>query len=130
MSDPRRGSYEYEIQIRDTESHTSTDAGSDADVTVLTDEITGADFGPYSKFRVFFHDTHDQSFDGEVEGTWKGDDGWSAGDTLVSGGPFDSQDFTNSVQFDGPVGDLRLNFTAPSTAPTSGRLTVVIAAVN
>lgn len=125
-----RGSYSYEAEIRDTESHVSTEESPG--VTVLTDEIGDADFTPYERFRVYVLDTHDRAYEVSVEGRGieDSDTDWTGaaqhGDTISADG---NGEFVDSTSFDGPVGDLRMAMTAASTAATTGSLRVTIEAM-
>lgn len=113
----------FECEVRDTQSHASTDDPSgDDQYTVVEDSLHPNTMDNYDKITVYVDDTHDNTFDTTIQTTAENDTDWSAAinEGTASGGS--NAKFT----IDGPVGRLRLSFSAAGTAPTSGRCRVTV----
>lgn len=127
----------FEVQIRDTQAHTSDTVAGDADVSIVEDDhhnqesdnnATDSRFRLYDEFAVYVEDDHNEAFDVTIESTAHDDTDYSGAVdentvTLASG------EAAGNARIQGLVGRLRFSTTAPSAAPTSGSLRITVQAL-
>jgi len=110
-----------EFEIRDTSDHTSDSAANDAGATVLTDTLHPARFRDEPKVSIYIMDTHDASFDVELEEGLDSDYG-----RAVTHQTFTTSTGTDAwkVTLEEPVDSARLvaRTSALASAPTGGSL--------
>lgn len=117
----------YELEIRDTNNHTSDTASEDSGVTVLKDALHPNAYWEMSKVRIYIDDTHDASFDVLVEHTYPEDENWNSPITAQTFS-IGSGDDQATAWIDGPAGKIRIMFDsgALTSAPTSGSCLIKI----
>lgn len=120
----------FECEIRDTQSHFSTDDPSaDAQFTVVADTLHPGDrFDTFDEITAYIEDDHDQSFDVVIHSTAADDTDFSGevteATTTVGGA-------TAKHTIAGPLGRVRLEYQAGAlaSAPTAGSCRVTFHAL-
>lgn len=124
----------FEAEIRDKNSHASNSAKEENGITVIDSEFESNElhngrmnFQANSNLRIYFTNTHDQSFDIQVQQTGLESDDFAHTDThstLTLG----SGDAFKTLTMQCPVGRVRFVTQSLSKAPTKGKLTAEILA--
>lgn len=122
---------QYEIEIRDTNNHTSDSADGDAGATVVEDTLHPNALEEFTDARVFIEDDHDASFDVSVELTAIDDANWSGVNGVYTYNVASGAD-ADTTTLPGPLGKVRLTFAAGAlaSAPTGGSCRVSIYLAN